>query len=379
MLLSPVFFINSIYFRAVKAYLIIIGIMVFYWTVHISLPISPIHYLKSSLITLINIAFLTNCYHYFKNANELCVSSIFKKIVYLNFCLVILALIAFFIPVLKPVFWYLIPITKGSGIVPRLKMFQSEASVYSLIMAPFFLYFFFHYFKDKKNLFSISFFSFLVLPLLLSFSFGVGLVIGCSIIVTIIFFHKYLLSQKVTLQFISITVILFMLMASWVYLDNDNLVVLRLRNILSGSDTSAKGRTIESFALASKVLTQYDSWFFGIGPGQFKILGKELLLSFYQYSGNVTDIRIPNACADTLIVYGMMGLTFRIVLQIILFFRTRVYQNHYRFALFVFLFIYQFTGSYYNNLIEWTIWVLAFSPAFKQFEIKKTSTTEYKR
>jgi hypothetical protein len=62
-----------------------------------------------------------------------------------------------------------------------------------------------------------------------------------------------------------------------------------------------------------------------------------------------------------------VGAALRILLQIGLFFKTKVHRNHYRFALFTFMFIYQFTGSFLTSLPEYVIWILCFSPVFPQF------------
>lgn len=374
MLLFPLFLFNSLRVRIIKPYIFYLVLSSLFLIIHfLFLPIQPTDYLRSWLLTFLNIAFLINCWVYFNRISDQRLAALFQKICFLNFILVLIAVMAFFVPVLKPLFWYLIPITKGSGIVPRLKLFTSEASIYSLMLAPFFLYYFFYYLQQKRLL-SGQLFFFLILPLLLSFSFGVIAGIFLAIILTILFYDRQLLEKRTINQIIFFSALIVLGLFVWVYIDKENLLVLRLKNIITGSDTSAKGRTIESFILAKNVLNQMDSWWIGIGPGQFKILGKELLLNYYQYSGNVSDIRIPNACADTLIVYGIFGLAIRIGLQVFLFFKTKVYKNYYRFSLFAFLFIYQFTGSYYNNLIEWTIWVFVFSQIFKQFDVNNRQT-----
>jgi hypothetical protein len=48
-----------------------------------------------------------------------------------------------------------------------------------------------------------------------------------------------------------------------------------------------------------------------------------------------------------------------------------VYNNYYRFALFVFVFIFQFTGSFITNIAELAIWILAFTNTFEEFDRKK--------
>ena len=79
---------------------------------------------------------------------------------------------------------------------------------------------------------------------------------------------------------------------------------------------------------------------------------------------------IPNAAAETLAIFGWTGLVLRILVEIFLFFYTRVWTNYYRLLLFLFVFIYQFTGSFITNIAEYVIWILAFTNVFHQFDIK---------
>ena len=64
------------------------------------------------------------------------------------------------------------------------------------------------------------------------------------------------------------------------------------------------------------------------------------------------------------------GLIIRFSLEWYFFFRTKTYSNYYRLGLFIFIFIYQFTGSYFFNVAEYTIWTLAFSQVFEEFDRK---------
>jgi hypothetical protein len=41
--------------------------------------------------------------------------------------------------------------------------------------------------------------------------------------------------------------------------------------------------------------------------------------------------------------------------------------------LFIFIFVYQFTGSFITNLAEYVIWILAFTNAFPQFDVMHTA------
>jgi len=144
---------------------------------------------------------------------------------------------------------------------------------------------------------------------------------------------------------------------------------IRIRNILEGNDTSFKGRTFDSYHLALQV-AHVKSIYFGVGPGQLKLLGAEIWNTFYNTVFSINEIAIPNAVAETFAIYGVAGLLIRFSLEWYFFFRTRTYANYYRLGLFIFIFIYQFTGSYLFNIAEYLIWVLAFSQVFEEFNKK---------
>ncbi len=74
--------------------------------------------------------------------------------------------------------------------------------------------------------------------------------------------------------------------------------------------------------------------------------------------------------AETLAVFGWVGFFLRFVVEIFLFFYTKVWTNYYRLLLFFFMFIYQFTGSFITNVAEYVIWILAFTNVFNQFDVK---------
>jgi len=113
------------------------------------------------------------------------------------------------------------------------------------------------------------------------------------------------------------------------------------------------------------------SLFWGSGLGQTKLLGGELWKEVYHQAYAMNEIAIPNAVAETLAVFGIVGVLIRLGLEIHFFLRTRVYNNHYRLALFIFMFIYQFTGSFIFNIAEYAIWILAFNNVFEEFDKPK--------
>jgi hypothetical protein len=95
-----------------------------------------------------------------------------------------------------------------------------------------------------------------------------------------------------------------------------------------------------------------------------------LVRTYYSYWGHLQRYDIPNTMGETLAIFGLSGVFFRLALEIYLYYKTKVSQNYYRLALFIFIFIYQFTGSYITNIVEYTIWLLAFSNVFPQFDLK---------
>jgi hypothetical protein len=129
------------------------------------------------------------------------------------------------------------------------------------------------------------------------------------------------------------------------------------------------GRTSDAFVIARKLLEEKNSYW-GIGIGQLKFVGNDMIRAYYLYYNN-TPVAIPNAAAETLALFGWIGLIARIFIQLSLFFVTRVWTNYFRLMLFLFIFLYQFTGSYITNVAEYVIWILAFTNAFPAFDVAK--------
>ena len=128
---------------------------------------------------------------------------------------------------------------------------------------------------------------------------------------------------------------------------------------LSGRDLSFNGRTLDSFVMSLDIAKK-KSIAFGVGFGQVKVLGLDVFAKKYHYSKyTYNDIGIPNTTGDTFATLGLITLALKFFLEIYFFFKTRVYLNQYRMALFLTIFIYQFTGSFITNIAEYAIWILA--------------------
>jgi len=292
---------------------------------------------------------------------------IFKKVLILNGFFVLIALLVLPFENIRELLWYNEIITKGLQVIPRLKLFTYEASYYSFIMMPVFLFFMLRIlngFEKHAMIIGLSIF----LSLLLSLSFGVIASILFSLFIAMLYYWK--LSNAFYKRFVFISSTAFIaILVILAFVWPENPIYFRINNILNGQDTSAMGRLIYSFMFAKDLIVQY-SPVFGIGPGQIKIVAHDMIVNHYQYQGNIAEIvRIPNSMAEMLAVYGLYGFLAKLLAEIYFFFRFRLYQNTYSFILFLFLFIYQFTGSFISNAAEVAGWAFVFGLRFNEFNI----------
>jgi hypothetical protein len=291
-------------------------------------------------------------------------AALFRKIIRINAVLTLLSLPFLFVPALKESVWYVMSMSEGIQVIPRLKLFTYEASHYSYLIAPLFIYVASVIVFCSRKMPDASLLLVLIgVPLLLSLSFGVlGALFISGLLAVLLRFRAVFYSRKRVGTLIAVLVTLgigaFLLLRVF----PDNMLTQRLLNILEGKDTSARGRTYESFILAQKIISGR-SQLWGIGPGQLKLEGRNIIVQYYSYSKIPDSVRIPNACAETLVCFGYIGLTIRLAVQLILFFTTRVYRSPFRLWLFLFLFIFQFTGSYITNVTEYVYWMIAFAAA----------------
>ncbi len=336
-----------------------------YVPIHLLLGVETGYYFISTTI-LVVLACFVSAFAWYINKGLVNLDLIFRDIAIFNFVLAVLSIPLLFSPALKPLVWYLVPISENIKPIPRLKMFTSEASHYSFLLAPVVIYFYsrFMYFKTKKPLVTLFI---ITVPLVLSFSLGVmlGLVLSAAMVFCATF-TRVLPARKQRLYFAAGLLLVAVALVAGYYLMPHNPLFMRMRNIFDGRDTSSRGRTYEAFILAHKV-AQLKSIWWGVGPGQLKLLGRSIIINYYHYYNIPSTIRIPNACAETIAYFGYIGFAARMGLEVFLFFRAKVFANSYRLWLFLFVFIYQFTGSYITNTSEYFVWVLAFSNIFPEF------------
>jgi hypothetical protein len=339
--------------------------------IHYMHGIHLLFYFRSYALLFTWFVFGIAFYQFLKNCRTL--RSLFRILLLLNFMFVVIACIAFFMPSLRDLFWLTASVSQKLERFPRLKMLTYEPSYYSTLLAPVAIY---YYLKMiMRQLPDPQIFAILVtVPLVLSFSLGIMLGIPLAFFILFLFrLPKLIPKRKFRLLALAGAAVLVTGIVLVFLIYPDNPLFVRIANLFRGTDTSFRGRTTDAMWLASQVAEQ-KSLTFGAGLGQTKLLGLELWRNFYKYNFSMNEIAIPSAMAETLAVYGIAGAIFRLVLEIFLFFKTKVYNNYYRFVLFIFIFIYQFTGSYINNIAELVLWVLAFTNTFEEFDRKKRTS-----
>ena len=79
---------------------------------------------------------------------------------------------------------------------------------------------------------------------------------------------------------------------------------------------------------------------------------------------------IPNSVAGTFAELGIIGVIVRLAAEVFLFFKSRVYQNSFRLAMFVAAFLVQFTGSHLMDVQQYLMWCFAFLPFFPSLKLQ---------
>lgn len=326
--------------------------------------------IKSYFISLFNLTavyiFCQAFYTFLKNCRD--IEGIFRKLLIINFVLCLIALPLYF-TTFSYILWIEQYLTKGLESFRRLKLFTYEASYYATLFIPLFFFFLLRLVRGQNRSGAWGLGVMLLLPIVLSFSLGVISAILMAILITFLAHGATVVRKRKAFNLIAgISLALVGGLTILIIFFPGNPLFLRINNIFAGNDLSGRGRTVDSFILADRILGHGSHWW-GIGPGQIKITGAEIIRKYYAYDPDYEVLTIPNAVAETWTIFGAIGLALRFSIEISLFFYTRVWRSYYRLALFAFIFIYQFTGSFITNLAEYVIWILAFTSIFPQFDV----------
>lgn len=315
-------------------------------------------------------------YQFLENCHSL--RRIFKILLLINAVMTAVALVAMFVPVLKPIFWYANTLSLGNFKFLRLQMLVYEPSYYSTLFAPIVFYYLLKGIRGNLP-HAWIYFCLVLIPLFLSLSFGVILGVGLSLSLLLIWNSRHIIFRKENIKYFVGGFLLvggvFAVMAIWF---PHNVLFARIANVMAGNDQSFNGRTMDSLKISWEIVRQ-KSILFGTGFGQSKVLGLPIFKRFYNYSlFTVHTVGIPNAMADLFATLGIVTVGIKLYLEIFFYYKTKVASNYYRMALFIFIFIYQFTGSFFTNIAEYALWILAFKqdlfPEFNKIKPEKVES-----
>ena len=371
-LLSPILYIWVIATRRQEVLWPFLLVVTPIMLIHLTIGVDT----KSYFISLLNMTlvyiFCQAVYTFFIRCQHS--EEIFNVLLIINFICCLVAILLFFTPY-DHILWMKQFLTTGVHDFRRLSMLTYEPSYYALLFTPLFFYFLLQLVFSRNIINSWLLLGMILLPLMLSFSLGVISAIIMAIAIIFIVGFKTFIRNKRVMKLLGFALLIGVtaLFISLVFFP-DNIIFVRIANVISGKDPSGKGRTFEAFWLADQLLAKKSYWW-GIGPGQIKILGFDLIRDYYGYGYNTTRVAIPNAAAETLAIFGWVGFMVRILAECFFFIYTRVWRNYFRLLLFIFIFIYQFTGSFITNVAEYVIWIMAFAPVFKEFDRVKGSSS----
>lgn len=283
---------------------------------------------------------------------------LFERLIVLNFCATVIALVLWFTPY-RGLLWGDYPDTvEGAEHFYRLRLLTSEPSVYALLMVPLLVLVVLRLLREpnKRN---SAYLVMIGAPFLLSQSFGgLGMSLAGIVVAVLFAFRRVLKRRGAWRVLTAITILVIILIIT------PNPVSERVLQVAAGRDSSSESRTVFSFLVAYDVALP-KSLLWGAGLGQAKLADvSDLGLGF------AVGI-IPNAVAGAFAELGIIGVLIKFVLEFYLFFRTRVYTNAFRLAMFVAVFVAQLTGSYVTNVQEYVMWFLAFGPFFPEMDFRK--------
>lgn len=231
----------------------------------------------------------------------------------------------------------------------RFRGFASEASLYSTLLLPLLLFSYWTFVRRRTRANFILLMA-TAIPLFMSLSYGIIGGIAIALIVV------YLAGGKGVSRFKWIALTMLVLCVGYVALPRTNPIRKRAIDMFSGSDASEYLRTTASYIAGYREADSKDLWF-GVGLGETKDVG----LTYITWNHQSGSTHFPCVVAETLGELGVIGLTFRFLLEFYFFFRTKTYSDPYRLSLFVAIFVFQFGGSFKDNLAEYMVWILAFS------------------
>src|SRR6266487_586528 len=280
-ILSPLFYIWVISERKKEIIFPFIVILAPFILVHILYVdvIRKVYFYSLMNIILVYI-FCQAVYTFLKVCND--IEKIFRRLLIINFILCLLAIILYFTPWYQ-IMWIEQDLTKGVKNFRRMKMFTYEASYYATLFVPLFCFYMLQYLFRLNTIKGWLLLLIIFLPYVLSFSFGVMAALLISALLTGIFHFRSLAMKKRIFNGLIFSCGFSVLAGSIVYFSfRNSFFFIRLVNIFSGKDNSGRGRTSDAFFLANQLLEKKNEYW-GIGLGQIKIIGADVVRYYYLY------------------------------------------------------------------------------------------------
>ncbi|MDA9312803.1 hypothetical protein N9515_08450 [Vicingaceae bacterium] len=339
-----------------------------YGLIHFYLGVNVVYYLRSTAYYFLLFVSSFIGFKYLQ-ANREYLDGVFRFSCISTFALFVIGL-ALYESEFSSYFWKYHDFVGTGNVFKRYQGLAYEPSHYALIVTPLVIYSFLKLYQDF-SIKHVLLFSAVFIPALATISFGFlgAFFIGFLVVIT----FAYLKYRRIE-QFFLLLLFTGTLGSASVMVLNDGLSE-RVGKIFGGDDTSVNGRTYQAFYLGYKCAAER-SLIFGIGAGQIKLIGEDVIRPYYSASDsegyskeNWPVLALPNATAETLAMYGILGLLLRFGLQFYLFIRMKVYQNYFNLFLFSFMFSYQLMGSFFTSTAEAILWVMCFIPMFPQFKI----------
>jgi O-antigen ligase len=351
-LMIPIVFLRQQQFRFIVLYLIFLSFsLLLYKTNFIYISRSSVLFLGFAGLFFLLKGFLSRC------------KSISGWIDGLSFLNVLLILIFLFLKYTeyREWVWWTFFLSSSIGEFTRLKGFGYEPSYFAFSLVPLVLFYFSKLLSRQIRIFQVFLLSGLLLGLAMAFSLGVILGLLAAIALSCLFFlysADFVEINRKKIGFTVLAALLFLPAALVIFPDSP--LVVRLSDLFNGKDPSGNSRLLDSFILSFEILSQKNVWI-GLGPGQLKIDGFQIIKDFYNYTYlDSWAPAMPNSITDWLCNFGIIGVVAKLATELFLFVKTRVFRDFFRFSSFVFIFIYQFTGGFLNCLPELVLWALAF-------------------
>ena len=283
------------------------------------------------------------------------IEELFVNILKINSILLFIAIIIYFSP-LREFFWGISTQNAHIEGQVRLKLFFSEPAHYGYVLMVFLTYITLQVFLRKQYQYVKLFIVTLVSAWLTQSMGTIGAIVLAISIASLVYFYPLFKKMYKQITMIIIFLVLLMPFVGEVFLN-------RMDKVIAGEDHSGKVRVVYSTISAYELIEKYN-YFVGVGFGQTKFHVQEFTSQFQGYKTN----RLPSSFASTLATVGIIGISLKYLILLILFIKRKTYRNILQLTLFLYAFIYGFTGGWMLNFYEFFIWVLVFSRVFPEFD-----------